>query len=110
MSIFRLYADNGDRAGFWVQHRTWRNTCAQVRSIAGKPFGRLPGNAPTHAGADVVLRSYDVRSGRPIDLGAAIQEPHDRNFARIAVPVWYRPTPDEMLQYERGCCGTIGKP
>jgi hypothetical protein len=107
MSIFRLYADNGHCAGFWIQHRTWRNTCAQVRSIAGKQSGRLPGLAPMHGGAQVVLLSYDVRSGRPIDLGPLLQEPTDRNFARIAQPSWYRPTRDEILQYEPARIGAI---
>jgi len=35
MTIYRLYSDNGNNAGFWVQHRTWGNVCAQVHSIAG---------------------------------------------------------------------------
>ena len=105
MSIFRLYADNGHCAGFWIQHRTWRNTCAQVRSIAGKQTGRLPGVAPSHGGAPVVLRAYDVRSGRPMELDPTSPEPDDRNFARIAQPSWYRPTPDEILQYEPARCG-----
>src|SRR5207248_2911932 len=51
VSIFRIYVENGHCAGFWVQHRTWRNICAQVQSIAGKQFGRLPGVAPMHEGA-----------------------------------------------------------
>ena len=102
MSIYRLYADNGNCAGFWIQHRTWRNTCAQVRSIAGKQSGRLPGLAPMHAGAEVVLCGYDVRSGRPMGLEPLHQEPHDRNFTRIAQPSWYRPTGDELSQFQVG--------
>jgi len=46
MTIYSIYASNGNRAGFWVQHRSWSNTCAQVQSIAGQRFGKLPGDAP----------------------------------------------------------------
>ena len=35
MTIYGLYERNGNRAGFWVQHRTWNNMCARVQSIDG---------------------------------------------------------------------------
>src|SRR4051794_11032493 len=65
MTIYRLYSQNGDRAGFWVQHRSWANLCARVQSIAGKDFGKLPGQPPLHDSAPISLQCFDVRSGRP---------------------------------------------
>ena len=55
MTIYRLYAENGHRAGFWVQHRSWNNICAQVQSIAGHSCGALPGRAPLHDNAAVLI-------------------------------------------------------
>jgi hypothetical protein len=88
MTIFRMYADNGNRAGFWVQHRSWPNTCAQIRSIGGRRDGRLPGAAPLHGGVAVIVRVFDVRSGRAIAPPHVLEHPDDRNYARIAEPAW----------------------
>jgi hypothetical protein len=90
MTIYRLYRENGNTAGFWVQHREWRNTCAQVESIGGLRSGALPGVAPNHGFASVRVRGFDVASGRPMSLGPMLQEPQDRNFRRIADPPWAR--------------------
>ena len=88
MNIYRLYAQNGDRAGFWVQHRTWGNLCAQVQSIGGLQSGSLPGAAPLHDNAIVRVRGFDVRSGRPMPLGPDLDDPDDRNYNTIAEPSW----------------------
>jgi hypothetical protein len=90
MTIYRMYADNGNRAGFWVQHRTWLNACAQIQSIAGQRNGKLPGFAPLHDNAEVVIRGFDVRSGRPMELGSRLETPQDHNYTVIAEPGWYR--------------------
>ncbi len=90
MTIYRMYADNGNRAGFWVQHRSWRNTCAQVESIAGQRNGKLPGNSPLYENAEVVIHCFDVRSGRPIPVGPGLQTPADSHYRIIAQPCWYR--------------------
>ena len=100
MTIYRLYSENGDRAGFWVQHRSWSNACALVRSVAGRSAGRLPGPAPHHNGAEVVVEAFDVRSGRPIDLGPVLDAPTDRNFTAIARPWWYH-TSSEIVRPDR---------
>lgn len=89
MTIFRLYAENGCNAGFWVQHRTWQNTCGLVRSLAGRQRGALPGAPPLHDDADMVMETFDVRSGRPCPVVESLR-PDDRNFNRIAKPTWYR--------------------
>ena len=91
MTIYRLYAENGNRAGFWIQHRSWENACAQVTSIAGRDMGRLPGTAPTHDGAAVLVSTFDVRSGRKLTHETPLEHPDDRNFARIAEPAWFHP-------------------
>jgi hypothetical protein len=53
MTLYRLYQQNGNRTGFWVQHRTWVNTCGRVVSIGGD-------------GAAVVMELFDIRSGRAL--------------------------------------------
>jgi hypothetical protein len=94
MTIYRMYAENGNRAGFWVQHRTWSNACAQIQSIAGQRIGKLPGLAPLHDNAEVVIRGFDVRSGRPVELGNPLVTPQDHNYIVIAEPGWYRGSPE----------------
>ena len=90
MTIYRLYSDNGCAAGFWVQHRSWGNVCAQVYTIAGQRRGRLPGAPPLHDCAPAEFRWFDVRSGRAIKAPAETLEPGDKNYASIAVPWWSR--------------------
>jgi hypothetical protein len=90
MTLQGMYALNGNRAGFWVQHRSWRNMCAQVLSVAGLRIGKLPGDAPVGSPAEVVIHAFDVRSGRPVQLGPGVEMPQDRNYRMIAEPGWYR--------------------
>jgi hypothetical protein len=90
MTIYRMYSDNGNRAGFWVQHRTWANMCAQVQTIAGLRQGKLPGQGLLHDNAEVLVQGFDVRSGRPVALGPRLETPEDRNYVVIAEPGWYR--------------------
>jgi len=90
MTIYRLYSDNGNNAGFWVQHRTWGNVCAQVHSIAGHRHGRLPGAPPLHDRARAEFHWFDVRSGRAVEAPAQTLEPEDKNYSSIAVPWWSR--------------------
>ena len=86
MTIYRMYAENGNRAGFWVQHRTWSNTCAFVQTVAGREEGSLPLALPTGETLDVLMQIFDVRSGLTLDP----QPNHadDRNYTRIAEPFW----------------------
>ena len=91
MTIYRLYAENGNRAGFWIQHRSWENACAQVTSIAGHDMGKLPGAAPAYGGAPVTVSTFDVRSGRKLTSGTVLEHPDDRNYSRIAEPAWFHP-------------------
>ena len=96
MTIYGIYAQNGNRAGFWVQHRSWSNTCARVQSIAGRSGGKLPGDAPLYANAEVLVRGFDVRSGRPIAMGPRLGAPQDRNYVVIAQPGWYRESTETL--------------
>ena len=98
MTLYRLYSQNGNRAGFWVQHRTWANACGRVQSIGGQRFGGLPGLAPVHDDAAVIVELFDVRSGRRMHLGAP-QCPKDRNYTLIAEPWWsHQEGPGESLE------------
>ena len=90
MTIYRLYSDNGDNAGFWVQHRKWGDVCAQVQSVAGLRRGKLPGVAPLHDRAPAEFHWFDVRSGRQLDAPPAALEPDDKHYASIAIPFWSR--------------------
>ena len=89
MTIYSMYSNNGNRAGFWVQHSTWRNTCAQIQSIAGQRNGKLPGDAPLYGNAEVLVQGFDIRSGRPVPLGPRLETPECRNYSAIAEPGWY---------------------
>ena len=89
MTILRLYSDNGQCAGFWVQHRTWPNACARVASINGHYSGMLPEGVELQSDVAIALESFDVRSGRPLHAG--LTPAHDTSFVRIAEPAWYRP-------------------
>jgi hypothetical protein len=90
MSIYRLYIQNGNRAGFWIQHRAWQNICAQVLTIAGRQHGGLPGVAPDHLHAEVGLQCYDVRSGRAVPTDPSVEPPEDHGYVLIAEPPWSR--------------------
>lgn len=90
MTIYRMYVDNGNRAGFWVQHRSWADCCALVRCIDGKTAGRLPGNAPHYGEAPIEFNWFDVRSGRPIAPDRVPPETGDKNYSAIATPWWSR--------------------
>src|SRR5580658_1455535 len=84
MTIYRIYNENGCRAGFWVQHRRWKDWCAQVQSVAGKSDGPLPGQAPFHDDAPIEFRWFDIRSGRQIADRPMPEDLHDKNFTTIA--------------------------
>jgi hypothetical protein len=88
MTVFRLYEQNGNCAGFWVQHRLWTNTCARVITVNGTRFGELPHGDKRHPDAAFTLEAFDVRSGRPSD--PAIPCADDNGFVRIADPAWSR--------------------
>ena len=88
MTIYRLYTENGNRAGFWVQHRTWSNMCAFVQSVAGRSEGSLPLVVPAGETLGVLMQLFDVRSGRTLDFEPQPSHDDDRNFARIAEPFW----------------------
>jgi hypothetical protein len=89
LTLYRLYTENGNRAGFWVQHRDWNNRCARVRSIDGQESGRLPGSSPLYNEAKIVVDCFDVRSGRPLTADAFDKPVTDRKFIPIAQPAWY---------------------
>ena len=89
MTICRLYIQNGNRAGFWIQHRSWSNICARVESIDGQEFGQLRAPAALHDFANLNLGYFDVRSGRPTELQGSREHLTDRSFVLIAQPPWY---------------------
>ena len=90
MNIYSLYVQNGNRAGFWIQHRKWQNKCAQVHSIGGVCSGNLPGRPPNYQDAPVAASCFDVRSGRPVGVSPAIEQPDDRGYVLIAQPPWHK--------------------
>ena len=90
VTIYRLYSENGNRAGFWVQHRSWSNLCARVHSIGGQQSGRLPGEPPLHSGAPIGIECFDVRSGRRSTPPGLEEDLAGKNFVSIAQPVWYK--------------------
>jgi len=63
--------------------------CARVVSIGGKTIGRLAGSAPSYESAEVLVRGYDIRSGREIDMGPRLERPEDKNYSFIAEPAWF---------------------
>jgi hypothetical protein len=90
MTLYRIYTENGNRAGFWVQHRNWKNICARIQSIGGQESGRLPGQAPLHDHAPINIECFDVRSGRrSAEAGFVEQLVSDAKFVTIAQPSWY---------------------
>ena len=99
MTIYRIYNDNGDRAGFWVQHRKWKDWCALVLTINAKAEGPLPGTAPYHDDAPVEFQWYDIRSGRKLDTPPILEDLRDKNYATIAVPSWSRRAEGEGRRY-----------
>jgi hypothetical protein len=88
VTIYRLYAENGNRAGFWVQHRTWSNACALVTSVAGRAEGSLPLALLAGESLQVLMELFDVRSGRAIESIPPQADCEDRNYTRIAEPYW----------------------
>ncbi|MFI3156408.1 MAG: hypothetical protein QX199_09630 [Methylococcaceae bacterium] len=61
MNIYEMYTENGDVAGFWVKHKTWKvGTSARVLLIDGLSFGRLKGKAPYFVGNPPVLCEFYV--------------------------------------------------
>jgi len=90
MTIYRIYINNANNAGFWIQHRSWQNMCALVLEINGRVNGRLPGSSPSHDHAAVNVQYFDVRSGRAISVKPAIDSPEDRGYSMIAQPPWYK--------------------
>ena len=94
MNIYSLYTQNGNRAGFWIQHRKWQNKCAQVHSIGGVSIGSLPGFPPNYGHAPVAVSCFDVRSGRSVGASPAIDQPDDRGYALIAQPPWHKRSAD----------------
>ena len=93
MTIYRIYNENGNRAGFWIQHRTWPNMCAQVQSIAHRESGILPGTPPARNQFAVLVNYFDVRSGRIVGLDPVIDLPDDSGYVTIAEPLWHRDPP-----------------
>lgn len=90
MSIHKLYADNGNIPGFWVQHRSWQNICARVVTMnpAESDGARRRPSRPINA--TLTLETFDVRSGRRLDMASPPPGEDDRGFTRIAEPCWYR--------------------
>jgi hypothetical protein len=60
-SVFELHVENGNRAGFWVQHMNWFGSTTEVRikTVAGKAEGTLSGSAPDYGGATVLVDVYE---------------------------------------------------
>jgi hypothetical protein len=107
MTLFRMFVENGRRGGFWVQHRSWQNRCAQA-CLVGAEEPAPPGTVaiataevPTisASGGRLELTAYDVRSGRRIFADG--QLPDDGHYTRIAEPAWSHPRPRHFLPRPR---------
>ncbi len=106
MTIHRLYAENGDRAGFWVQHRDWSNTCAQVQSVAGQAAGALKGDVATAAVATGAVATGAVATGAVATVATAPSAP-EAPAARAASVMMHvfdvrsgRRLPDESVAHD----------
>jgi hypothetical protein len=108
MTIYRLYAQNGNSAGFWVQHRQWANACAHVHSVNGRRIGALSHDADARDDAAVVMQSFDVRSGRPLEPVPLPAD--DRHFDQIAEPSWYRFRRDDPPRVHAAAAKTTNVP
>jgi hypothetical protein len=93
MTIFRIYVENGDRADFWVQHRSWRNTCARVLTVGGLQLGRLSGSPPNYGLPDVRVRWHDIRSGRPVPPPEPVDETNVHPEVETEIDFDAAPTP-----------------
>lgn len=90
LRIQGLYHENGDRAGFWVQHRSWQNLCAQIISIGGCASGPLPEILLGADEATLMFDTYDVSSGRRATPHRILRHGPVRDYRRIAQPPWAR--------------------
>ena len=89
MTISRIYAANGNHANFWVQHRKWGNVCGRVVTIAGQESGALP-SLETVDESEIEISTFDIRSGRPVELAGDVRRPQDAHYKVIAEPNWFR--------------------
>ena len=72
MTIYRLYTHNGNRAALLGPATEVGPTPApRIQSIAGQRLGRPPAAGPLYDNAEVIVRGFDVRSGRPVTAAAA---------------------------------------
>lgn len=60
MNIYQMYTENDNKAGFWVQRRTWGKTVALIKSIGGQKEGKLAGSAPYFSNPLVIADVYRV--------------------------------------------------
>jgi hypothetical protein len=107
MNIYALYVRNGNRAGFWVQHRSWSNLCAYVGLVAGQESGSLPASPPLHEQAPVQIHAFDVRSGRPAPPSTYPFDPGDAGFASIAEPPWAHPALRVLRRHPPGATAAL---
>jgi hypothetical protein len=63
-NIYQLYADNGNKAGFWVQHENWEGvgTIVHVKSIDGKREGQLSSEVTQSEAARVLVDVFEKGS------------------------------------------------
>lgn len=73
-----MYVANGNRAGFWVQRKSWSSsTKALITSVAGKSEGELEGAPPYYKNQKVKGRLGGI--GKEIEISC----PGTYGYAKI---------------------------
>jgi len=90
MTIYRMYADNGNRAGFWVQHRSCATRARKWKALPGSELENCPATLHFTTMRLSWCDAFDVRSGRPLQPGPQLETPQDSHYRIIAQPGWYR--------------------
>lgn len=88
-SVYQLYAENGNSAGFWVAHPNWegQSTEVLVKRIDGKTKGPLRGEAPDYGMATVLTDIYE--NGAIYECDAELTIAFDLNFRKVDAPTWW---------------------
>lgn len=58
-NVYALYAENGNRSGFFIVRDSWTGCYAEVLSVGGKEAGELPGRPPYYGDPKVLVRLYN---------------------------------------------------
>ena len=66
-NIYQMYANNGNKTGFFVIRNSWSRYYARVIDIAGQSEGELPGDPPYHGNPKVYAELYSLNTGKCIN-------------------------------------------